>query len=58
MNYCAARPAHGDVINCVAKIQVPRKFIEGRLKPGCQPPLPSKAAYLVRSLVSIIRSRV
>lgn len=56
INYRARVQLHRDVIKCVAKIQVPKKFIKGHFKPSCQTLLPLKPAYLVPSLVFIIRS--
>lgn len=58
INYCARVQLHQDVIKCVAKIQVPKKFIKGHFKPSCQTLLPLNAAYLVPSLVFIIRSAI
>lgn len=51
-------PAAPECNKRVAKIQVPKKFIKGHFKPSCQTLLPRKAAYLVSSLVFIIRSTI
>lgn len=58
INYCTRVQLHQDVIKCVAKIQVPKKFIKGHFKPSCQTLLPLKATYLVPSLMFIIRSTI